>query len=224
MTVVKRVMVVGGSGAGKTWLALQLARRFGLPVHHVDQLSWQPGFIHRTAEELDGLTRDIHARDAWVLEGGHYETARERASRAQLLIWVDPGRTTQMARVAWRSLRHHGKVRPGMGEGCCEWFGTRTIEAMTYASTSRDFHRDRAQEVTAAAPASLGVLHLRSALHTYRFLWHCRALGAGPGFAIDHLPLHPPLWRRGAALMTMLIPALSLVCGAEVGIHPRTGL
>lgn len=224
MDVIKRVMIMGGSGAGKTWLTLQLARRFGLPCHHIDQLSWQPGFIHRTAAELDELTRAVHASDAWILEGGHYETAHERASRAQLLIWVDPSRTTQMARVAWRSLRYHGKVRPGMGEGCDEWFGIRTREAMSYASESREFHRDRAQEVIAQAPATLGIVHLRNAFQVYRFLWQCRSLESGRGFVIDRLPSLYSVIRKGAALIAMLAPAISLCCGVDIGIEAQPRL
>lgn len=224
MDVMKRVMIVGGSGAGKTWLTLQLARRFGLPCHHIDQLSWQPGFIHRTAAELDELTRAVHASDAWILEGGHYETAHERASRAQLLVWVDPGWTTQMARVAWWSLRYHGKVRPGMGEGCDEWFGIRTREAMSYASESRKFHRDRAQEVIAQAPAALGIVHIRTTLQAYQFLWQCRGLRSEPGFAITRFPLGHGVVRRGAAMVAMLIPAISLCCGADIGMEPQSRL
>lgn len=71
MISVKRVMILGGSGAGKTHLTMKLSTQFRLPRYHVDQLSWQPGFIHRTAEELDVLTQDIHADQHWVLEGGH---------------------------------------------------------------------------------------------------------------------------------------------------------
>lgn len=224
MDVIKRIMVMGGSGAGKTWLTLQLARRFELPCHHIDQLSWQPGFIHRTAAELDELTRAVHASDAWVLEGGHYETAHERASRAQLLIWVDPGWATQMARVAWRSLRYHGKIRPGMGEGCSEWFGIRTMEAMSYASTSRGFHRDRAREVIAQAPVTLGIVQLQTALQAYRFLWQCRSLGSGPGFVFDCFPSRYGMARRGTALVAMLIPAITLCCGADIWMEPQSRL
>lgn len=187
MNVVKRIMILGASGAGKTFLSLKLSTRFHLPSYHVDQLSWQPGFVHRTAEELDLLTREIHAKEHWILEGGHYETCPERARRAQLLVWIDPKPATQILRVMWRSLRYHGKVRPGMGEGCCEWFGKRTLEAAEYAKLSREFHRERAREITANAPSSLMVLHLQTAGHLRSFLRRCRALKDEPGFTVASL-------------------------------------
>ncbi|WP_330447878.1 hypothetical protein [Paracoccus marcusii] len=36
----------------------------------MDQLSWMPGFIHRSTEELDAITREIHAQDQWIIDGG----------------------------------------------------------------------------------------------------------------------------------------------------------
>lgn len=185
MSIVKRIMIVGGSGAGKTHLGLELSRRFGLPIHHVDQLSWQPGFIHRTADELNALTRNIHQTQHWILEGGHYETLPERAQRAQLLLWVDPGKPTQLARVAWRSWRYHGKIRPGMGEGCQEWFGKRTLEAIVYAGASRDFHREKARDIIATAPSTLTVLHLKTAWQVRKFLKNCQVSENEPGFTFS---------------------------------------
>lgn len=188
MNSVTRVMILGGSGAGKTYLALKLASRFQLPSYHIDQLSWQPGFIHRTAEELDALTQEIHANKNWILEGGHYETCHDRAQRAHLLIWMDPKPVVQTWRVMQRSLRYHGKIRPGMGEGCHEWFGKRTFEAATYAWESREFHRERALEIIANAPPNLTIMHLRIARHVRGFLRQSHADPDGPGFTFAPQP------------------------------------
>ncbi|TJZ76870.1 hypothetical protein [Paracoccus hibiscisoli] len=222
MEIIKRVMVLGGSGVGKTWLTLQLAKRFRLPGHHIDQLSWQPGFIHRTAEELDEMTRAVHAGDEWVLEGGHYETAHERARRAQLLVWVDPVSATQLTRVVWRSLRYHGKVRPGMGEGCVEWFGARTKEAAHYALTSREFHRERAREVIASAPPTLPVVHLRSSLQTYQFLWNCRCHPAESGFTMKPRLVQAYTRSIARAVIAMAMPAALLGIGVDFGMETQT--
>lgn len=184
MNLVRRVMILGGSGAGKSWLALRLAARSRLPCHHMDRLSWMPGFVHRSTEELDALTLDIHGQDHWIVEGGHYETAAERAARADLLIWVDPPLALQVARVAWRSLRYHGRIRPGMGEGCREAFGTRTWEAMRYAQLSHGFHRDRASEIIGAAPPTLRHCRIGSGWQARRLLARCRAVPGARGFVL----------------------------------------
>ncbi|WP_271568806.1 hypothetical protein [Bradyrhizobium sp. CCBAU 11386] len=40
----RRIIVVGGQGSGKTSLALKLGRKLGPPVVHLDVLYWRPGW------------------------------------------------------------------------------------------------------------------------------------------------------------------------------------
>jgi adenylate kinase family enzyme len=40
---VQRVSIVGPGGTGKTTIALEIGRRLGMPVVHLDRLYWQPG-------------------------------------------------------------------------------------------------------------------------------------------------------------------------------------
>jgi hypothetical protein len=40
----RRIIVVGCQGSGKTSLALRLGRNLGLPVVHLDVLYWRPGW------------------------------------------------------------------------------------------------------------------------------------------------------------------------------------
>ena len=183
-TVATRVMIMGGSGSGKSFLALKLAQLSGLPSHHMDQLSWRPGFVHRSTAELDAATRDIHARDHWILEGGHYETGRERAARAHLLIWLDPHPLLQGWRVLHRSLRHHRKVRPCMAEGCPESFGLHTVDVIRYAWQSRPFHQERIREIIATAPPGLRIQRLGSGRQARRFLSRCARAAHGPGLLV----------------------------------------
>ena len=41
----RRVLVIGPCGAGKSTLAFKLAERTGLPLHHMDKLNWLPGWV-----------------------------------------------------------------------------------------------------------------------------------------------------------------------------------
>lgn len=182
MTLCTRVMILGGSGAGKSHLALRLAALAGLPSVHMDELSWRPGFVHRSTAELDRMTREIHARDHWIIEGGHYETCLERARRAHLLICLDVPPLVQACRIVLRSLRHHGRVRPCMAEGCPELFGSHTIEALRYARRSHAFHQDRIRDVLQGAAPTLGIRRFRTGFQVNRFLSRCRPAPAGPGF------------------------------------------
>lgn len=179
--VVRRVMIVGGSGSGKSWLALRLAALSGLPAHHVDQMNWRPGFKRRRRAKLTEMTREVHAAERWILEGGHYETGHERAARADALIWIEVSRPTRVLRVIWRAFRYSGKVRPAMSPGCVERFGKHTINVVRHAWKSPDIHRPRIDPIIAAAPSRLTVIHLRSGRQARRFLRACRPAPDGPG-------------------------------------------
>ena len=185
MMVARRVMIVGGSGSGKSYLALKLSERGRLPSYHMDQLSWRPGFLHRTTAEMNELTRGIHAREHWILEGGHYETSHERANKADLLIWMDLNPALQSWRVLLRSLRYHGKVRPCMAEGCPERFGRHTINVVRYVWDSRQFHQKQIQEVIANAPPGLKICRLQTPRQVRQFLSKCLMAPDAPGVLIS---------------------------------------
>jgi adenylate kinase family enzyme len=41
----QRVLVLGSSGSGKSTFARKLGEITGLPVVHIDQLFWEPGWV-----------------------------------------------------------------------------------------------------------------------------------------------------------------------------------
>ena len=85
----QKVLIIGCSGSGKSTLARMLSERTGLPLVHLDQHYWQPGWVERSRTEKDRLTREVHARERWIFEGGHSRTWPERMARADTLIWLD---------------------------------------------------------------------------------------------------------------------------------------
>jgi adenylate kinase family enzyme len=66
---VKRIVVVGQSGSGKSRFSLLLGRKLGLGVIHADKIFWQPGWVDPDNDEyraqIDGLT----SGDAWIFDG-----------------------------------------------------------------------------------------------------------------------------------------------------------
>ena len=43
----QRIVVMGPPGSGKSTLARRLGARHGLPVFHLDQAYWRPGWVER---------------------------------------------------------------------------------------------------------------------------------------------------------------------------------
>lgn len=105
---VRRIVIDGPSGAGKTTLANELGERYGLPVLHLD--NWYPGWDGlaegtRIAEEIVTGTRadyptwdwannqiaelvPVDLSAGWILEGCGALTSVTKAT-SDLAIWLE---------------------------------------------------------------------------------------------------------------------------------------
>ena len=101
----RRVVVFGTTGSGKSWLAERLAARHGLRLIELDALfwgkDWQPAplelFRHRVEREI---------RDGDWIVVGNYGQVRDLTWRAaDTLIWLDLPFPLVMWRLLWRTLR-----------------------------------------------------------------------------------------------------------------------
>jgi len=118
----QRIVILGCSGGGKSTLARAIGGKLGLPVTHLDQLWWNPGWVETPLGEFRDRVTDIVREDRWVIDGTSPNTFDIRMPRADAIIWVDQPRITCLARAYWRFLKMRGAVRPDMAEGCPEKF------------------------------------------------------------------------------------------------------
>lgn len=116
----KRIIIIGCGGAGKSTLARQLGEKLNLPVVHLDKLFWKPGWEHVSHDEFDCLHRQALAQEKWIIDGNFDRTMAERIQHCDTVIYLDFNRFACLMGVAKRILTNYGKVRPDMGEGCPE--------------------------------------------------------------------------------------------------------
>lgn len=140
----KRILIIGCSGAGKTTLALALGRRLHLPVHHLDQLWWQPGWVQDTRDNFDRKLAELLRSDCWVIDGDYSRTVRERLHYADTVIWLDYQRLRCVGRVLRRTISLYGRSRPDMPDGCPERFD------WTFLRYVWNYNRDARPKLAAA--------------------------------------------------------------------------
>lgn len=118
ISTVKRVAVVGSSGAGKTTFARELGRRTGPPVVHLDHLYWKPGWVETPSDEWRVVLVDRLRADEWMVDGNYGGTFDVRFSRADTIVVIGLSRWRCLSRVLRRTLCNHG--RSIQADGCPE--------------------------------------------------------------------------------------------------------
>jgi adenylate kinase family enzyme len=118
----RRVLVIGISGAGKSTFSRALAVRTGLPIIHLDTEFWQPGWKVTPPEHWRAKVASLVAREAWIMDGNYGGTLDLRLPRADAVLWFDFPRLVCLGRAIKRVLTTHGRVRNDLAPGCPEKF------------------------------------------------------------------------------------------------------
>lgn len=116
----RRVLVIGSGGAGKSTLAARLGARTGLPVIHLDALYWHAGWIETPPDAWARTVAGLLERDEWVMDGNYGGTLDARLAASDTVVFLDLPRLVCLWRVVRRWLRHRGRTRPDMAAGCDE--------------------------------------------------------------------------------------------------------
>ncbi len=118
--MMKRVLVIGSGGAGKSTFARRLGERLGLPVIHLDRVYWRAGWVEPPKDEWRLKVEELCAGESWVMDGNYSGTLEVRLAACDTVIFLDLPRVLCTWRVLKRALMYRGVSRPDMAEGCPE--------------------------------------------------------------------------------------------------------
>lgn len=116
----RKILLIGSGGAGKSTLARRIAERTGLPLIHLDAVYWKPGWVETPSDEWRKLVAEMLQRDAWVMDGNFGGTLDLRLAACDSVIFLDLPPIVCLWRVIRRRARYRGESRPDMTPGCPE--------------------------------------------------------------------------------------------------------
>lgn len=118
----KRIMVIGCCGSGKSTLSRKLHQITGLELIHLDQHYWKPNWTETPPDEWEIVVRNLVKKDNWITDGNYGGTMDIRIEAADTIIFMNFPPLVCLRRVLWRTLKYLNRERPDMPEGCRERF------------------------------------------------------------------------------------------------------
>ena len=118
----KRVLVIGSGGAGKSTLSRRLGELLGLEVIHLDVAFWRPGWTETPKDEWRQKVEELCRRDSWVMDGNFSGTLETRLAACDTVVFLDLPRAVCVWRALKRVVMYRNTPRPDMAEGCHETF------------------------------------------------------------------------------------------------------
>ena len=106
----KKIIVIGCPGSGKTTFARGLCEATGLPLFYLDSIWHKPDKTHVPRDEFDARLGEILALDAWIIDGNYSRTLERRVAACDTIFFFDlPTEVCLEGAIA-----RIGKVRPEM--------------------------------------------------------------------------------------------------------------
>lgn len=102
----RRVVVLGTTGAGKSTLAGRLADLIGAEHVELDAFNHGPNWTPRPAEEFAASVESVLRRDRWVIDGNYIDRVGDTLwPHADTVVWLDVPLWVILPRIVRRSVR-----------------------------------------------------------------------------------------------------------------------
>lgn len=85
----KKVIVIGCPGAGKSTFSRKLAAKTGLPLYYLDMIWHRPDRTVVGRDEFDKRLVEIMAEDRWILDGNYARTLPLRLEQCDTVFFFD---------------------------------------------------------------------------------------------------------------------------------------
>lgn len=87
--IMKKIIVIGCPGAGKSTFARKLRDLMGLPLYYLDMLWHKPDKTNISREEFDTRLKEIVETEKWIIDGNYGRTLEMRLKACDTVFLMD---------------------------------------------------------------------------------------------------------------------------------------
>lgn len=85
----KRILVIGSPGSGKSYFSGKLAEKTDIPVYHLDMLFWNTDRSTVSREIFIERLTDVLEKDVWIIDGNYSYTMEMRLEKCDTVFFFD---------------------------------------------------------------------------------------------------------------------------------------
>src|SRR5690606_24474058 len=131
----KRIIIIGSPGSGKSTLSIKLKEKLKLPLIHLDKIFWKPNWVMVDFETFDLELQKELIKDEWIIDGNYQRTLQLRLQYADTVIFLDY--ETEFCINSWKERITKNEVRVDMTADCKEFYDPK------FEQYIRDFNKDK---------------------------------------------------------------------------------
>ncbi len=138
----KRALIIGCPGSGKTTFGKVLSQKTGLPLVHLDKLypldHWQRKI---SQEEVDRLIQAELDKPEWILDGNYNRTLPRRLEYCDTVFYFDLPTYICLWGAIERTIMNYGKTRDDVNGNCIEKFDRQKLRFFKFIIGFNREHR-----------------------------------------------------------------------------------
>lgn len=91
--MIKRIMIMGRSGSGKSTFAYELHQKTNFPLYHLDKYFFMDYWQERNYQEFIAIQQALVEQDEWIIDGNSTKSFELRYKRADVCLYFNFPRT-----------------------------------------------------------------------------------------------------------------------------------
>ncbi len=123
---IRKIMIFGIPGSGKSTIANQLGKKLKIPVYHLDRYFFVANWVERDEKEFLQIQKELVEKETWIIDGNALSSLEMRYSKADLVFYFRFNRLLCLWRIFKRLFAKNPEISD-RADGCSETLRFRLI-------------------------------------------------------------------------------------------------